>query len=153
MHAPSTHKDSPKFDPVQHREAAQVGLRLHLTLWLRREQTSTRAPPAHTVSPSSPGKFNVRHHQLTLSLVRPSALFTSSAWCVPVLGHLRILTKGAADECSDAVILAVVDREIEASGGATSGVAEASDRNPPVNQRFPTCRLPAAGPSVGQPTR
>ena len=58
--------------------------------------------------------------------------FTSSAWCGfgpgPVPGHLRTVRKGAAGECSDAVIpVAVVDREIEASCGATPEVVEARD--------------------------
>ena len=70
-----------------------------------------------------------------------------SAWCGPApvsaLGHQRVPNRGAVDECSGAVILAdvflvadilvaVVDREIEASSGAAPEVVEVRDGCPRI---------------------
>ena len=78
-----------------------------------------------SVSASPPVVFYVPQGGTTSST-------SSSAWCgpapVPAIGHQRVPNRGAVDECSDAVILAdvflvaVVDREIEASSGAAPEV-------------------------------
>ena len=67
---------------------------------------------------------------------------SSSAWCgpapVPALGHQSVANRGAVDECSDAdvflvadFLVAVVDREIEASSAAPK-VVEARDGCPSI---------------------
>ena len=89
---------------------------------------------------------------------------SSSAWCgpapVPALGHQRVPNRGAVDKCSDAVILAdvllvadilvaVVDREIEASRGAAPEVVEVRDGCPRTvgDFRRVSVQQPSAGSS------
>ena len=106
-------------------------------------------------SPCMPGVAQRRRHrQLRLSLGQApwsgggtTSSSSSSAWCgpasVPALGHQRVPNRSAVDECSDAVILAdvflvtdilvaVVDREIEALSGAAPEVVEAKDGCPRI---------------------
>ena len=115
--------------------------------------------PVLLVCLTCPRGGTARHRQLKLSLGQPpwyvlrapgrgtTSSSSSSAWCgpapVPALGHQRVPNRGAVDECSDAVILsdvflvaailvAVVDREIEASSGAAPEVVVARDGCPRI---------------------
>ena len=71
------------------------------------------------------------------SVSSASLPLTSTAWCGPgpgpAHGRHRVPTRSALDECGDAVVLvagilvAVVDREIEASSGAAPEMVKARD--------------------------
>ena len=118
-------RKSPRVPSPRHRHCQRS---LRLVHHLDSDTARTRSASASTSTPTPPAPAQSYPAPLPL---------TSTAWCGlvqgPALGSNRVPTRSAADECGEGVILvavilvAVLNREIEASSGAAPEVVKTRD--------------------------